>query len=68
MARYRIVRRPSSLYVDAHVYDIEERWLFWWQPVSPSWLSFEQAEQGLEQRRLVDSSKDTRPRVMKEYD
>jgi hypothetical protein len=67
MARYRIIRRPSRVHADTYVYDIEERWLFWWQSVSVSWLSFEAAEQGLEEIRQA-ALMDAKPKVIKEYD
>lgn len=67
MARYRIVQRPSQLCPGAHVYDIEERFIFWWDTISLSWLSLESAEQALDD---IKKSKpmDCRPKVVKEYD
>jgi hypothetical protein len=53
MARYRIVQRPSRLCTGTHVYDIEERFVFWWNPLSPSWLSLESAEQALNDIRIA---------------
>ena len=67
MARYRIVKRPSRMYADTYVYDIEERLLFWWQSVSISWMSLESAEQGLDEIRKA-ALMDARPKVIKEYD
>jgi hypothetical protein len=67
MARYRIVQRPSRLCTGTHVYDIEERFVFWWNPLSPSWLSLESAEQALNDIRNSKAI-DCRPKVVKEYD
>jgi hypothetical protein len=67
MARYRIVQRPSRVFLGTHVYDIEERFIFWWDPLSPSWLSLESAEQALDDIRKSKSI-DCRPKVVKEYD
>ena len=67
MARYRIVQRPSRKSPGSQVYDIEERFIFWWDTLSPSWLSLERAEQALDD---IKKSKlmDCRPKVIKEYD
>jgi len=67
MARFRIVKRPSRMYADTYVYDIEERWLLWWQSVSISWMSLESAEQGLDEIRKA-ALMDAGPTVIKEYD
>ena len=67
MARYRIVQRPSKMYADRYVYDIEERWIFWWQSVSVSWMSLESTEQGLDEIRKA-ALMDAKPKVIKEYD
>jgi len=66
MARYRIVRRPSS-HISDYVYDIQQRWLFWWTTISSSWLSLEVAESHLCILRKADEL-DKRPKVIKEYD
>jgi hypothetical protein len=67
MARYRIVQRPGRLCTGTHVYDIEERFIFWWDTLSPSWLSLERAEQALDDIRK-SKPMDCRPKVIKEYD
>jgi hypothetical protein len=55
------------MYADTYVYDIEERWLLWWQSVSISWMSLESAEQGLDEIRKA-ALMDAGPTVIKEYD
>ena len=67
MARYRIIQRPSRMYADRYVYDIEERWLFWWQSASVNWMSLESAEKGLEEIKKA-ALMDAGPKVIKEYD
>lgn len=67
MARYRIVQRPSRVFLGTHVYDVEERFFFWWDPLSPSWLSLESAEQALDNIKKSKSI-DRRPKVIKECD
>lgn len=67
MARYRIVKRPSRMRPGSYVYDIQERELLWWETISPSWLSIEAAEEGLNGIRLMNES-DWTPKVVKEYD
>jgi hypothetical protein len=66
MARYRIVQRPSRAFLGSHAYDIEERFIFWWDPISPSWLSLETAEQALDDIKK-SKAMDCRPKVIKEY-
>jgi hypothetical protein len=50
-----------------YVYDIERRWFWWWETISSSWLSLEQAEKGLQDIKLMEKM-DHRPKVIKECD
>ena len=67
MARFRIIQRPSRVFLGAYVYDIEERFIFWWDTVSPSWLSLESAEQALDNIKK-SKAMDCGSKVIKEYD
>ena len=67
MARYRIVQRPSQVFPGTHAYYIEERFIFWWNTISPRWLSLERAEQALGDIKNSEEI-NCRPKVIKEYD
>jgi len=67
MARFRVVRRPSRISPGIYVYDIQQRWFLWWDTISSSWLSLEEAEKDLEAIKLM-STLDWSPKVIKEYD
>jgi hypothetical protein len=68
MAHYRIVQRLSRIQPPGTlVYDIEERFIFWWDTISVSWLSLETAEQALNDIKK-SKTMDCRPKVIKEYD
>ena len=64
MARYRIRRRPSYCTPGRAIFDVEERFLFWWGFRS-AYLSLEEAEQGVEELKGMQPVK---TKIMKEYD
>ena len=68
MARYRIVRRPNCLNPFRVVYDVQRQVILtWWDTVSSSWSSLEEAEQvlmGFKKAATIS----WKPEVVKEYD
>jgi len=68
MARYRIVRRISHIDPSCWAYDVQERQLpFWWETISRSWSSLEEAESSLMVMKRLKTI-DGAPEVVKEYD
>jgi hypothetical protein len=68
MARYRIVRRISHVYPSDWAYDVQERQLpFWWETISGSWSSLEEAERALMVMKRLKTINGV-PEVVKEYD
>ena len=63
MARYRIMQRPSYCTPSRAVFEVEERFLFWWE-YRDLFFTLEEAEQCIAQLRLA---KPVERKIVKEY-
>lgn len=67
MARYRIVQKPYPLDCTIPVYEVQERWLIFWQKCSYMLTSIEEAEETVWRLLGQNPREPVKTKVVKEY-